>query len=377
MRIPKVAAGLVLLNLALCSLLAQTWWLGALWGLLVLGAALLLQYRSARSAAPVADRPGEASGGRGDGEPRLGALQALLGGVLPLWGRHLELARGQVGEAIVGLSNGFAGLSQRLLADAQHGNRLQSGQAIDTIQRAEQGLNQIIAALQQTQTYRASLVEEIGRIASYTQELSHMAGQVGRIAEQTNLLALNAAIEAARAGEHGRSFAVVAGEVRKLSNESGQAGQHIRATIDTVTEAIAKAQYASASHAERERNLVQESQALAERIVGDFNSTAAMLQSSLAEMLQERSLLEGDINQMIVHLQFQDRVDQIVGHVVDDMQRLEQSNAQLQDAGAALPPVEQWLERLSGTYTTLEQRALHEGGSSSPSVSSASSVTFF
>src|SRR5262245_1003488 len=95
------------------------------------------------------------------------------------------------------------------------------------VQNAIRGMNDIREQIQETS-------KRIKRLGESSQEIGEIVQLISDITEQTNVLALNAAIQAASAGEAGRGFTVVAEEVQRLAERSGEATRHIGAIVKSI-----------------------------------------------------------------------------------------------------------------------------------------------
>ncbi|KOO08353.1 methyl-accepting chemotaxis protein [Vibrio hepatarius] len=151
-----------------------------------------------------------------------------------------------------------------------------AGNADHTAQNSSEAVSSCVYGGQQvvqTQSSIQNLAQEVQVATGVIQELEAHGNSINTIlstiqgiAEQTNLLALNAAIEAARAGEQGRGFAVVADEVRVLSQRTHASTQEIQQMIETLQGTTAKAV-----------GIMGDSRQLAETSVADADSAAVSL----------------------------------------------------------------------------------------------------
>lgn len=295
-------------------------------------------------------------------------LEQVATEVARLSSEQIETSREQTEEAIINLTQRFSGIVQRLSSSIDVSSNLtegRDGNLASTFNASRDQLSRLIEYLDRSVQSRDLMLEKITGLSSQTENLKAMAESVQKIASQTNLLALNAAIEAARAGEMGRGFSVVADEVRTLSLQSGETGEKIGVMVGNITaameSALSEAQEASRNDAE----ISQEAKDTVNQVLGKMQDITTGLSDS-SSMLREESIgIKTEIEDILVSLQFQDRISQILSHVRDSLRQfsesVEESRAARGMGNAVAINADEIIRNLEKGYTTDEQRAIHKG----------------
>ncbi len=219
--------------------------------------------------------------------------------------------------------------------------------------------------------------QRVSQVVAEARALESLVQLIRDIAAQTNLLALNAAIEAARAGEAGRGFAVVADEVRKLSQESDKAvtriNQGIQAVATTIEEQFSDA--LSTQQVDKERAILKVFSEQMAELSRSYEEATENVKNVLATVQECSTELSSMFMDTLASVQFQDVTRQQLEHVSAALRRLDSHAIMLAERLRAFEnpqmdftPLSEHLSAMFDQYVMSQQRDTHlrtlSGGSS-------------
>lgn len=337
------------INALVLVLLAPQWWQGLLSGAAIFFVAWRLTGVQATSLTQGRDDTGPT------GQANKQDLPDLMQSIVPAWRNNVQLARSQTQEAIDNLTRRFVSIHQRLGGAVSLAAGGKNADVLQVIQNAAVQLGGIAEALEQVLSTRDALLRKIDTLRQHNDEIRELAQEVNQIAGRTGVADLISDQES----------------WTELATRSSEAGRRIISKTKAVQTQIQTA-LVSANHLDADAaRMIDDSRMVIDSVIADFRQSALKLSGTVSQLEEESREADQEVCDILVNLQFQDRISQILDHVQRDMTRL----AGLLQNGEALPEGALWLAELEKTYTTVEQRQVHAGQQASRSAQSQ--VDFF
>lgn len=305
------------------------------------------------------------------------ALSARLNEALALWQRHLQTAQAQTREATDKLLGGFVSIIQQLDQVIDTGQSQGKDTRAQVLIEAEVDLKALLASLDETLHSKDRVLGTIRELDGASRGLLGLADVVEKIARQTNLLSLNAAIEAARAGPAGAGFSVVAGEVRRLSAESGEMGKQIGEQVRSFGAQVSATMRDATAQSDQDRSALDVNEDRVRSVITRVDEAVESLSARAESTRAVSQSIRSEVESLMVAFQFQDRVNQIIDQVITAFDGIA---AHLEESARThrMPAQEDWHRTLTSGYSTVEQATNH-GANARPATApaQASEVTFF
>lgn len=288
---------------------------------------------------------------------------ALIEQVVPVWHRQVQAARDHAERSTGEILSAFTMIDARLeeaVRLAEQSSMDLSGANVDAlIDNNDAVLATLVEPLRAAIGQRDEALAEIARVGAAIDELRQGASRVRQLARRINMVAINAAVESARAGSRAGSFAVLAEEVRQLAQQSTADASRMLSLSNQLDEQLRGLRLLAATRDSSDEELRAQADASARRAIGGLLDSVGQVSRSSRGLREAGSAVRNEVERVLMGFQAQDRFNQMLGSIGEDMERLEQWMQQRGDLSNNQATV--WLARLEAAYTMEEQRTQHHG----------------
>lgn len=295
--------------------------------------------------------------------PTTGA-RLMVGQVVPVWRRQLEMAKVATEVGFESMLETFARLSQGLSDVADRAEKLSpaqdAGATDELLNNRPEVIETLLAPVSKVLAQHQKVAEQLSESSHALAGLAQMAKDMKGFARHTRMVAMNASIEANRIShERGGGFDAVAKEVRTLGARCDELSEQIHAHVASLNQKIKPlrrdAELQDSSAEEMQLELRTSARLAMESLVGDIGRNM----TSSRELREASSKVRDDLDQVLMGFQSGDRVSQMMAILAKDMERLTDWNAG--PAQAKMADATEWLAALDRSYTMEEQRTQHHG----------------
>jgi methyl-accepting chemotaxis protein len=207
--------------------------------------------------------------------------------------------------------------------------------AFEMTQEGGRNLEVSIENFDEIERKMAEINDAVGRLSRMSEKIAGVVSIIDELQSQVELLSLNAGLEAAGAGEYGRRFGVVAEEVRRLSERTGEATSRIAEIVGHMTKVVGE----SEEHARAGDGAVREGRDKITTMMESFKR--------IMEAITETTMQMEEIDKMSVQQQTaSDQMAQAVGDVRDTARDLSKEAEVLNNSMVRLNDIAQQLKSM-------------------------------
>jgi methyl-accepting chemotaxis protein len=282
--------------------------------------------------------------------------------VLEVMGTQLKETASQIEHAVVEVCGKFQSMANRARAGVSGAAELLSGSSesgssssVDSlIAEAARTIEALLGHTQDSAAVSTSAIERIKRVQEATDHIAKSLAQLDDITIGNRLLAVNARIQAVYAGDKAAGFGGVANEIGVQAKRSAEIVELIRSVSSELRHIASSALTDLQSMVVEDQKAYQRSKVEVDRVLEDFRFMHNSTREFIGKMQEEGRGIAKEIAGAVRTLQFQDRINQRIGHVVAELDRIKaELGTHCADVKLDAKPI---LEHLSNSYTMQEER---------------------